>query len=67
MSNIDLITKSSKVRNFHNNQVYSYESSFEKGHKCVFQSLHMNGHSIPIKDFWGVVVECKVMPGSFIP
>ena len=26
------------------------------------QYLRENGHSSPIKDFWGVVVECKVMP-----
>ena len=32
--------------------------------KSIFQcqNLRENGHSSPIKDFWGVVVECKVMP-----
>ena len=29
------------------------------------QTIQNNGHSTPIKDFWGVVVECKVMPRTF--
>ena len=42
----------------------SYASVKNRSDKGYYysQSIQLNGHSTQIKDFWGVVVECKVMP-----
>ena len=63
MSTTSLILRRPKIGASQSECTSSVMSSMKRLLRC--QNIQKNGHSTPIKDFWGVVVECKVMPRTF--
>ena len=67
---IDYLKSKSRTCKIHHNKFNSYVRSslvrpFNKRQMYFCSKFQLNRHSVSIKDFWGVVVECKVMPGSY--
>ena len=57
---LTLNERKSHIGAFHTSYA-SVKNRSDKGYYYC-QNIQLNGHSTPIKDFWGVVVESKVMP-----
>ena len=62
---VDYLKSKSRTCRIHHNIFNSYVRPFNKRQTYFCSKFQLKIHSVSIKDFWGVVVECKVMPGSY--